>query len=663
LTGLTSPVLSFWHTQYNWGGDQDELRVYYKTSSGGSWTLIPGQEYTSAITSWTEETGIALPSPSADYYIAFEGLSSWGYGVCVDDVTVQEAPSCPQPTALTETNITMSSADLGWTEMGTATTWNIEWGTTGFAQGSGTIITGTTTNPHTLGVLSASTTYDWYVQADCGGGQTSSWVGPLPCAKPVVPHSIFGTFTTVCGTTSVPYFEDFDGVTPPDFPPCMTVENTNSDAFDWHTSADGLSAPNAARIEYNFDGTTAMNDWFFTQGLDLTGGVTYEVAFAYAAASATWPEKLAVDWGNAASSASMSGTPIFDDSNVDNTSWFVGNGTFTPATTGVYYVGFHGYSDAGMWNLYVDDVQVVEVVATATWTGGTDNDWNTSGNWSPGVPSSGTDVTVPGGLTNYPTLSNATSIGSILIGSGPGGDASILNDGLLVTGSATVQRYITGGVWHDLSASTQGQTVNALYQGGSPDVWLRRYNEPTNTRTYITPLTDPLDPGAGFEVWVDGAGPRANITVDYTGALQRADLTLTTASTPALSYTVGTPQTDYGYNLIGNPFASPLDRDLGTWAEADLDGTVWVWDHTAGSYQDWTSGAGSLTNGIIPMGQGFFVQATGASPSITIPMDARVHSGQAYYKSGERGPGIEQMSFKVSFGQMIAQGQQPGSQV
>ena len=88
LSGLTAPALTFWHTQALWPNDQDSLRVYYKTSSGGSWTLL--QSWTDNITSWTEET-IILPNTSSTYYIAFEGAAQYGYGVCIDDVSVLDA--------------------------------------------------------------------------------------------------------------------------------------------------------------------------------------------------------------------------------------------------------------------------------------------------------------------------------------------------------------------------------------------------------------------------------------------------------------------------------------------------------------------------------------------------------------------------------------------
>jgi M6 family metalloprotease-like protein len=93
----TNTVLTFWHTQEFWSPDQDSLSVYYKTSSGGSWILLAN--YTNSITSWTQET-IALPNPSSDYYICFEGNAKWGHGVCIDDVSITAVNSVPANQAL-----------------------------------------------------------------------------------------------------------------------------------------------------------------------------------------------------------------------------------------------------------------------------------------------------------------------------------------------------------------------------------------------------------------------------------------------------------------------------------------------------------------------------------------------------------------------------------
>ena len=105
------------------------------------------------------------------------GSLSWG-GTVDFTLKVVAAPVCTDPSALSVANITNTSANLGWTENGTATTWNIEYGATGFTQGSGTAINGTTTNPHALSGLTPNTNYEFYVQADCGSIE-STWSGPF----------------------------------------------------------------------------------------------------------------------------------------------------------------------------------------------------------------------------------------------------------------------------------------------------------------------------------------------------------------------------------------------------------------------------------------------------------------------------------------------------
>ncbi|MHC1777217.1 MAG: M14 family zinc carboxypeptidase [Lentimicrobium sp.] len=90
LSGLTDPSLQFWHTQAYWSPDQDELRIFYKTSASGTWILL--QTYTGNITAWTLEN-LVLPNASSDYYIAFEGNAKYGYGVCLDDVQITGTPA------------------------------------------------------------------------------------------------------------------------------------------------------------------------------------------------------------------------------------------------------------------------------------------------------------------------------------------------------------------------------------------------------------------------------------------------------------------------------------------------------------------------------------------------------------------------------------------
>ena len=90
LTSVTDPQLTFNYTQEQWAGDQDQLRVFYRTSVDGDWVQIG--EYLEEAIAWTEVT-LDLPNPSADYYIGFQATSGYGYGVTLDDVCVQAALS------------------------------------------------------------------------------------------------------------------------------------------------------------------------------------------------------------------------------------------------------------------------------------------------------------------------------------------------------------------------------------------------------------------------------------------------------------------------------------------------------------------------------------------------------------------------------------------
>ncbi len=89
FTGKSVATLSFWYYNQKWTPDQDELRIFYRTSASGVWTQLAF--YNTNISVWTK-VDLDLPNLSSDYYIAFEGNALYGYGVCVDDVSVTPLP-------------------------------------------------------------------------------------------------------------------------------------------------------------------------------------------------------------------------------------------------------------------------------------------------------------------------------------------------------------------------------------------------------------------------------------------------------------------------------------------------------------------------------------------------------------------------------------------
>src|SRR5690554_3063110 len=192
LTSLTVPQLTFYFANASWDSDIDELTIYYKAAAGDPWTQI-GATYDTEHISW-EKVEIILPSPSADYYIAFEGKSEWARGVNIDDVEIGEGPTCPEVTSLTLDDITSSTADSSWVSQGPETAWNVSWGTPGFTPGDaneiGTI--NTTSNPYQITGLTENTSYDVYVQADCGG-EESLWGSPISIMTPQTAVSLLYT--------------------------------------------------------------------------------------------------------------------------------------------------------------------------------------------------------------------------------------------------------------------------------------------------------------------------------------------------------------------------------------------------------------------------------------------------------------------------------------
>lgn len=75
--------LTFYYANEHWNSDQDTLKVYYKAS--GQWHLIETYDVSQA--SWRKKM---LPIPNSATNIAFEGEAEYGYGVCIDDISLNQ---------------------------------------------------------------------------------------------------------------------------------------------------------------------------------------------------------------------------------------------------------------------------------------------------------------------------------------------------------------------------------------------------------------------------------------------------------------------------------------------------------------------------------------------------------------------------------------------
>ena len=173
ITPLTNPSLMFWYNMN--GADMGSINV---DVYDGTWHTDVFSISGNQGDVWTKVI-VDISTFTSPVQIKFRSITGAGWlsDAAIDDVSIEEGPACFDPSALAAQNATMTSADLSWTS--SATTFNIEYGADGFTQGTGTAVNGVTANPYTLSGLTSATPYEFYVQADCGSGNLSAWVGPF----------------------------------------------------------------------------------------------------------------------------------------------------------------------------------------------------------------------------------------------------------------------------------------------------------------------------------------------------------------------------------------------------------------------------------------------------------------------------------------------------
>lgn len=229
VSSLTTPYLQFYFESHYAGTLNPYNIMYLEAWNGTTWVNVNTFQGDTGL-GW-DEYGFNM---SAYVYgggnIRFRfrcesgGSSSDYYNdLLLDDVKVMELPSCPKPSNLAASNITTNTASIAWTENGTATNWEIQYGTAPFPAGSGTSVF-TTTNPHTLTGLPAGSTLAVYVRSICSPGDTSRWTGPI-------------VFNTACATVNAPWTENFNRNSTPN---CWN--ETGSESWRYNTLAGSAAA-------------------------------------------------------------------------------------------------------------------------------------------------------------------------------------------------------------------------------------------------------------------------------------------------------------------------------------------------------------------------------------------------------------------------------------
>ncbi|GAA4241244.1 GEVED domain-containing protein [Winogradskyella damuponensis] len=238
------------------------IHVEYSTNDGTDWNLISSFAVTetTACTQYSDVIPAAsLPSGSDfKFRVRGEWVSGDSY-FYIDNIYITQAISCPQPSDLSVSNLESNQAVLSWVENGSASLYNVEVVLAGDAPTGIATDTGVA-NSFTKTGLAADTAYEFYVQADCTGGDVSAWVGPgyfytgycVPeSTNPgtytdsfTVTGALMDTSTSETGYTGTGYADYYD---------TNTIESFEGGAFDFSATIVGGTAGYAVWVDWNND--------------------------------------------------------------------------------------------------------------------------------------------------------------------------------------------------------------------------------------------------------------------------------------------------------------------------------------------------------------------------------------------------------------------------
>ena len=184
-TSSKSIVVEFYFRQFTSG--EETFKVGYSTTTNALDQFTFGDEIEcKSYTSYPSSPNFSQTFPAGTKYIAVYYYVYNQYYLSIDDITIEEATSCPKPTNLQASLTTGngSIATLSWTENGTAANWVLQYGTdanftanTYTEASTGFVVNGTSISLPLTG-LTSDQKYYARVKADCGS-ETGPWSGTI----------------------------------------------------------------------------------------------------------------------------------------------------------------------------------------------------------------------------------------------------------------------------------------------------------------------------------------------------------------------------------------------------------------------------------------------------------------------------------------------------
>lgn len=300
---------------------------------------------------------------------------------------------------------------------------------------------------------------------------------------------------------------------------------------------------------------------------------------------------------------------------------------------------------------------------------GYSSDWATGSNWTSGfVPTADSNVYITPGGAYQPEISGEAACKNLSISQGStltihstgslSANGSVMNNegtlviesdasqtGSLITsgtimgsGTVTLERYITGATWHNLSSPLSGQkildflTSNPIPTKPSSNIYgMEYYGEYTGGWQFFTISPVPsgdLEPGVGYMVRRDDDG-----IVSFSGTMTNSP------------FWIPVTRAGKGWNAVGNPFTSSIGMNAGTTStnfltynaeQQSIDSSyaaIYLWEGTA-----YTTINNSSDPTCIQPGQGFIIKATSTAQYAYFTSAMQCHDNPSFYKKSSFTP-------------------------
>lgn len=292
--------------------------------------------------------------------------------------------------------------------------------------------------------------------------------------------------------------------------------------------------------------------------------------------------------------------------------------------------------------------QIIPVAGAinSIWNG--NNNWIEAANWSNGIPGIATSAIVNSGNLEINSLAECNDLqiksgsvvtilpnksltvygnfenkGSIVVKSDSSGSGSFINYAAISgNGNITIEKFLkkTNAADYNLICSpvNNANISSPVFSNTS----FQRFNEVTQSWQNI-PANTSLQQGNAYLI-----NCNADKKISFSDSIIVNGDVVFNQLTISNSASTEIPN---GFNLVGNPYASAVNWNSPYWTKTNIDAAVYAFDGV--NYVSWNGEIGSLTDGIIPSLQGFFVKVNANNPVLKMSDTVRLHNNQPFYKS------------------------------